>query len=166
MPRKATAKSTEAGVDVSQPRRSSRIKEMPKPEPVKKQTKPRQKKAAKEIVDGVEEKTKGSKGRKRKATAEDEDNGEAQGDAEQPAAKKTKPDSKAKPTSKAKPSSKPASAAAKPASKASAKPASRAPSTKPASRGGSRKPHSKVGGGDTSVAIGETIAEEPEPIEA
>jgi len=134
MPRKAAATT-----DGAEPRRSSRIKDLPKPDlPKKAPAKPRVKKA-----DGEAPK----RGKKRAA---EEPNGA------EPAAKKTKPASKAasKPTSKA---------AAKPASKASAKPVSKA-SVKPASRAGSKKPVSKAEAGDKgeSAQVPETIAEETE----
>jgi len=67
MPRKAAA-SADGTTDAAEPRRSSRIKDMPKPEPVvKKPAKPRTKKADKEAKEGDEEKPKSAKGKKRKA---------------------------------------------------------------------------------------------------
>ncbi|KAJ7489075.1 hypothetical protein FB451DRAFT_1166800 [Mycena latifolia] len=158
MPRKAAAAADgeTAAAPGGEPRRSSRIKDLPKVEaPVKKTPKPRAKKEPKE---GDEDKPK--RGRKRKDTTET--NGDAtapEDDAEAPPAKKAKPASKAAPGSK--PPSK--AAAAKPASKASAKPASKA-SVKPASRAGSKKPASKAEAAPVSSApvVGETIAEETE----
>jgi hypothetical protein len=162
MPRKAAA--AEGGAE-SEPRRSSRIKDLPKaPEaaPKKAPAKPRAKEPKdKDAADG-EKKEKPKRGRKRKEPAADEKE-EANGDAAEgdeaaaeeegaePAAKKVCRLSmgcdkaseanvvpQAKPASKAAPASKPASKA-KPASK----PASRA-SVKPASRANSKKPASKV----------------------
>ena len=73
MPRKAAA-ATEGGTGAAEPRRSSRIKDIPKPEPVvKKATKPRVKKADKdkeEKGEGKEDKPKSSRGRKRKEAEE------------------------------------------------------------------------------------------------
>ncbi|KAH8834883.1 hypothetical protein DL96DRAFT_10950 [Flagelloscypha sp. PMI_526] len=134
MPRKAAAAAAEDGA----PRRSSRIKALPQPaDPAPKKKAPAKKKAA----DGEAPK---KPGRKRKVDEAVEANG-----ADEPATKKTKPDSKAKPSSKA-----------KPASKASAKPVSKAGSTKPASRANSKKPVSKAGA--EAVKVGETIAEDAE----
>ncbi|KAG5637065.1 hypothetical protein H0H81_005946 [Sphagnurus paluster] len=167
MPRKAAA--AVDSTDAPEPRRSSRIKDLPKSEPVaKKPAKPRVKKADKEkeetkdaaAEDGAqaeakEEKPKSARGRKRKAV--DEPNGEAagtDGEAENaPPAKKAKPASKAasaKPPSKAAAAAKPASKASKPASKASAKPASTA-AAKPAS-GAAAKPASTAAAKPASTA--------------
>jgi len=163
MPRKATV-ATERATGGAEPRRSSRIKDLPKPEPVKKKSaKPRAKKVEKdkeEQGEDNEDKPKSSRGRKRKEP--EEPNGAPAGEGEEPPAKKVrsfiviedtiaeavpqaKPPSKAsaKPTSKVadKPSSK---ASAKPASTNTAKPVSGTGSVKPASRAGSKKPASKV----------------------
>ncbi|KIM80208.1 hypothetical protein PILCRDRAFT_9759 [Piloderma croceum F 1598] len=130
MPRKAPA-----ATDGAEPRRSSRIKDLPKTDPPKKApAKPRAKKA-----DGEAPK------RGKKRAAEDTNGAE-------PPAKKAK--AAAKPASKA---------AAKPSSKASAKPTSKA-SAKPTSRAGSKKPASKVEAGDKAdgANIPATIAEETE----
>jgi hypothetical protein len=141
MPRKAAAADGESAA--AEPRRSSRIKDLPRTEvaPKKAPAKPRAKKEVKEGEEGEKPK----RGRKRKeAPAE---NGEEKEEKE-PAAKKVCVSSlltyfgaklmymhlQAKPASKAAPGSKPASKVAKPASKASAKPASRATSKKPASK--------------------------------
>ncbi|KAJ7888460.1 hypothetical protein B0H13DRAFT_889222 [Mycena leptocephala] len=143
MPRKAAAADGESAA--AEPRRSSRIKDLPRTEvaPKKAPAKPRAKKEVKEGEEGEKPK----RGRKRKeAPAE---NGEEKEEKE-PAAKK------AKPASKAAPGSKPASKAAKPASKASVKPASRATSKKPASKADGAAPVS------AAAAVGETIAEDPE----
>lgn len=73
MPRKAAA-ATEGGTETAEPRRSSRIKDMPKPETaVKKVAKPRAKKADKakdEKAEGKEDKPKSSRGKKRKEVEE------------------------------------------------------------------------------------------------
>ena len=73
MPRKAAAATTAAS-DGTEPRRSSRIKDLPRAEPVvKKPTKPRVKKADKSKEDGgetKEEKPKSARGRKRKEPEE------------------------------------------------------------------------------------------------
>ncbi|KAJ7100826.1 hypothetical protein B0H15DRAFT_1018125 [Mycena belliarum] len=165
MPRKAAAAADGETPAAGEPRRSSRIKDLPKVDAApKKVAKPRAKKEAKEGEEGVKPK----RGRKRK---EPDTNGD---DAEDLPAKKAKPASKAAPASKpaskatSKPASKvakPASKAAKPASKAAAgsKPASKA-SVKPASRAGSKKPASKADAAPASAApnVGETIAEEAE----
>ncbi|KAJ7220792.1 hypothetical protein GGX14DRAFT_676020 [Mycena pura] len=176
MPRKAAAAADGETETSAEPRRSSRIKEMPAvPTPPKKVSKPRAKKEAKE---GDDEKPK--RGRKRKESAAGEENaadaageGEGEGDGEAPAAKKAKPATPtSKPPSKAasKPSSKPASkASAKPASKASVKPASRAGSKKPASKVRARRPPYPISPSSpfaehdaTAPAVDETIAEDPE----
>ena len=85
MPRKA-ATASEGAADSTAPRRSSRIKDLPKPEPtVKKPAKPRAKKADKEEkADGKEDKTKTARGKKRKDA--DEPNGAEEN--EEPPAKK------------------------------------------------------------------------------
>jgi len=87
MPRKAAAATT-AATESAEPRRSSRIKDLPKAEPVvKKQAKPRVKKADKSKGDEGEtkvEKPKSARGKKRKeaeepngaATAEEGEGGE------------------------------------------------------------------------------------------
>ena len=86
MPRKAANNAAAAG-DSTEPRRSSRIKEQPKEEPVpKKVQKPRTKKADKDSAD-KEEKPKSSRGKKRKA--EEEPNGDAE-DAAAPTEKKVR----------------------------------------------------------------------------
>jgi len=129
MPRKAAA-----ATDGSEPRRSTRIKDLPKSDPPKKApAKPRAKKA-----DGEAPK------RGKKRAAEDTNGAE-------PAAKKVK--AAPKTTSKA----------AIPTSKASAKPVSKA-SAKPASRAGSKKPASKAEPADKAdvAQVPATIAEENE----
>jgi hypothetical protein len=76
MPRKAAAKADNGSTDAAEPRRSSRIKDIPKPEPVaKKPAKPRAKKADKEkdeTAEGEEatEKPKSARGKKRKEPEE------------------------------------------------------------------------------------------------
>ncbi|CDO70102.1 hypothetical protein BN946_scf184806.g29 [Trametes cinnabarina] len=175
MPRKAAQPA-----EPVEPRRSSRIKEQPKPEPAPKKApaKPRSKKTKEPAAEG-EEKPKSNKGRKRTAAEKDEEDGAPAANGEEPPAKKVKPASKAgsKPASKAagttsKPASKASRAGSKPPSRASAKPASRAsakpPSSagkKPASRAGSKKPASKIGAAEKengAAPAQETIAEEPE----
>ena len=95
MPRKATA-STEGATDGGEPRRSSRIKEQPKPEPVvvkKAPAKPRSKKAEKDTTKETkadsEEKPKSTKGKKRKADEDAPAEG-AEGDDKAPPAKKVR----------------------------------------------------------------------------
>lgn len=99
MPRKAAAAAGESGAPASEPRRSSRIKEQPKPEPVVKRApaKPRVKKADKEKQEGEadkEEKPKSARGKKRKeaeVTEATEANGAAPGgEGEEPPAKKVR----------------------------------------------------------------------------
>ena len=89
MPRKA-ATAPEGATDNAAPRRSSRIKDLPKPEPaVKKPAKPRAKKADKdkdEKGDEKEDKPKSARGKKRKET--DEPNGAVAEESEEPPAKK------------------------------------------------------------------------------
>jgi hypothetical protein len=83
MPRKAAAAAIDGATDSAEPRRSTRIKDLPKPEPVvKKAAKPRVKKAdkdkeekAEDKPEDKEEKPKSSRGRKRKEA--DEPNGAA-----------------------------------------------------------------------------------------
>lgn len=94
MPRKAAAAPAEGATEGAEPRRSTRIKDLPKPEPVvKKAAKPRAKKADKdkeEKAEDKEDKPKSSRGRKRKEA--DEPNGaaavEEAGDGDEPPAKK------------------------------------------------------------------------------
>jgi hypothetical protein len=84
MPRKAAAPVDES-VEASEPRRSSRIKDQPKPEPVeKKPTKPRAKKADKEVKEDGAEKPKSSRGKKRKAEDAPADEAPVGDDTEKP----------------------------------------------------------------------------------
>ncbi|CCM01775.1 uncharacterized protein FIBRA_03842 [Fibroporia radiculosa] len=160
MPRKA-APSSDASTE---PRRSTRIKEQPKPESIVKKVpaKPRGKKAKTaeeaEVLQDVEDKPKSTRGKKRTASdVEAEEGVVANGNtAEEPPAKRVKPASKiaSKPTSKvtSKPPSKAAGTSSKPASKVagtSSKPTSKmaGTSSKPASkisRAGSVKPASRT----------------------
>jgi hypothetical protein len=92
MPRKVAAAS-EGATDNTEPRRSSRIKDLPKPEPVvKKPAKPRAKKAEKDKEDKPVDKEEKPKSRGRKRKEADEPNGapavEGEGEAEEPPAKK------------------------------------------------------------------------------
>jgi uncharacterized membrane protein YdbT with pleckstrin-like domain len=88
MPRRA-ATAQEGAADSAEPRRSSRIKDLPKPEAaVKKPAKPRAKKVDKdkeEKAEDKEDKPKSSRGRKRKEA--DEPNGAAAEEDEPPAKK-------------------------------------------------------------------------------
>ncbi|KAJ7779085.1 hypothetical protein B0H16DRAFT_804114 [Mycena metata] len=113
MPRKAAA-----DADAAEPRRSTRIKDLPKVDPPVKKA-PAKPRAKKEPKEGDEEKPK--RGRKRKEPAADaEDAAEENGEAEdgEPPAKKAKPASKA----------------------AGSKPASKAASVKPATRQAASSP--------------------------
>ncbi|KAH7890563.1 hypothetical protein F5I97DRAFT_47192 [Phlebopus sp. FC_14] len=165
MPRKAAP--APASTDApAEPRRSSRIKEQPKPEkpskrapakPRAKKAKPVEEKEGEAQDDGEEVKPKSTRGKKRTSPEKDAEGATepAAVEEEAPPAKKAKPDSKpaskaaskpasrasAKPPSRTAPT-KPPSKAGKPASRASAKPPSTA--KKPASRAGSKKPSSKV----------------------
>lgn len=89
MPRKV-ATAPEGATDTGEPRRSSRIKDLPKADPVvKKPAKPRAKKADKEKeakAEDKEDKPKSSRGRKRKEA--DEPNGAPAEEGEEPPAKK------------------------------------------------------------------------------
>jgi hypothetical protein len=98
MPRKAAVPAGESGAPAQEPRRSSRIKDQPKPAPpAKKATKPRVKKADKEKAAGEEDqesKPKSARGRKRKepeASEATEANGAApEAQDGEPAAKKVR----------------------------------------------------------------------------
>jgi hypothetical protein len=89
MPRKV-ATAPEGATDTAEPRRSSRIKDLPKPAPAaKKAAKPRVKKTDKdkeEKAGDKEDKQKPSRGRKRKEA--DEPNGASAAEDEEPPAKK------------------------------------------------------------------------------
>ena len=87
MPRKAAASSESA----APPRRSSRIKDQPKPEapPPKAPAKPRTKKVKEPAAEG-EEKPKATKGRKRTATEKDAEDGEPAANGDEPPAKKVR----------------------------------------------------------------------------
>jgi hypothetical protein len=92
MPRKA-ATAPEGATDTAEPRRSSRIKDLPKPEQVvKKPAKPRAKKADKDKEEKTEDKDDKPKSRGRKRKEPDEPNGvpadEAEDEGEEPPAKK------------------------------------------------------------------------------
>ncbi|KAG6878965.1 hypothetical protein C0992_006259 [Termitomyces sp. T32_za158] len=86
MPRKAAAAATEGSAEAPEPRRSSRIKDLPKPEPpTKKPAKPRAKKADKDKQgegEAKEDKPKSARGKKRKEAEAEEPNGEAEAEAE------------------------------------------------------------------------------------
>lgn len=99
MPRKSSSATAAAaaGDSGAEPRRSSRIKDQPKPEPAKRApTKPRVKKADKEkaeVSEDIEEKPKSARGKKRKEPEGAEANGAAaapEGEDEQPPAKKVR----------------------------------------------------------------------------
>jgi hypothetical protein len=99
MPRKAAAPAGESGASAQEPRRSSRIKDQPKPAPAaKKSAKPKVKKADKEKPADEEDqdsKPKSARGRKRKepeATEATETNGATAPEAQEgePAAKKVR----------------------------------------------------------------------------
>jgi hypothetical protein len=87
MPRKAAAAAGTA-TDAGEPRRSSRIKDQPKPEPVVKKApaKPRAKKVDKEDKADKDEKPK-SRGRKRKDAPGEPNGAEEDGDKPPPAKK-------------------------------------------------------------------------------
>ena len=88
MPRKAAT----AGDAAVEPRRSSRIKDQPKPDPPapkKAPAKPRTKKVKEPAAEG-EEKPKSTKGRKRTAAEKDAEDGEAAVNGDEPPAKKVR----------------------------------------------------------------------------
>jgi hypothetical protein len=94
MPRKAAATTADGAPETStEPRRSTRIKDQPKPESVKKAApKPRAKKTAEGAADDKAEKPKAGRGKKRKEVEEPEaavDAEEGEG-AEEPPAKKVR----------------------------------------------------------------------------
>lgn len=95
MPRKAAATTAEGAPETStEPRRSTRIKDQPKPEPVKKAApKPRAKKTAEGAADNKAEKPKAGRGKKRKEVEEPEaaaDTAEEGEGAAEPPAKKVR----------------------------------------------------------------------------
>lgn len=94
MPRKAAATTAEGAPETStEPRRSTRIKDQPKSEPVKKAApKPRAKKTAEGAADDKAEKPKAGRGKKRKEAEEPEAAADAVegGDAAEPPAKKVR----------------------------------------------------------------------------
>jgi len=95
MPRKAAAASGETGARTLEPRRSSRIKDLPRPVPVtrKAPAKSRAKKADKEKHGGEEEQTEEltfARGVKRKEPDNAEGNGAAPENGDEPAAKKVR----------------------------------------------------------------------------
>ena len=85
MPRKAAVPADSAG----EPRRSARIKDLPKPEPAPKKApaKPRAKKAP--AAEG-EEKPKSTKGKKRTASEKDAEDGAPEANGDKPPAKKVR----------------------------------------------------------------------------
>lgn len=96
MPRKATAASADPSAPAPEPRRSSRIKDLPKAEsaPKKAPAKPRAKKADREKQEAEaadkEEKPKSARGKKRKEPEPAEANGAPETAGDKPATKKVR----------------------------------------------------------------------------